>query len=329
MAVKKPLFKLTYNNRDISRQIDHYLKSITYIDRTLNESDELEIQLDDSSGKWANAWYPDQGAKLVFSFGYQGELVPAGEFEIDQVNLTWDSRGRSVTIKALSAITSKAMRTKREQAYENISLRVLAETVASRLKMEVTGKIDSIMLERETQDLETDLGFLSRVAGEHGYVFSIKSGKLVFTKQTSLLARTAIDSIGPDRVRSLNLYDTTGRTFRVASHRHFDARKGRSIKYSTKPQEGVVGDDEDISEGYVENKGQAELRAEAKRLRITESQVRASVALHTGVPKLVAGSNVTLKGFGKRNGKYAIESSTHTITSNGYVTDIEIYSIDL
>ena len=45
-----------------------------------------------------------------------------------------------------------------------------------------------------------------------------------------------------------------------------------------------------------------------------------------GDPKLVAGANVTLAGFGPWDGKYCISSAKHTIDTNGYTTTISLRS---
>lgn len=317
--------------KDVTKNLSPFIKSVTYIDRTLAESDEISIQLNDTDGRFANAWYPDQGTDLRLSFGYEGQrLTEAGLFELDEVNLEGDTSGDTVELRALATVTSKAMRTRRDQAYENITLKVLAETVASRLKMTVVGNIDnSIRFERESQFQETDLGFLTRVAGENGHMFSIRGTQLVFTKVSDLHKKAALGTIKKENLRRWTINDTTGRTFRVATHRHFDARKGRSIKYRTDPQGNVLGEDEEVDEGYVESMAQAEIRAQAKRLKITESQVRATIVLSVGDPKYVAGANIMLEGFGKRDGKFFIETSTHTFVGSGYVTELEIYSVDL
>lgn len=331
MAVQKPKWVLKMEGVDVSKDLSPYIKSVSYIDRTSAESDEISVLLNDSDGRFANRWYPDQGTEMRLNFGYEGQsLTDAGLFELDEVNLEGDISGDTCELRALATVTSKAMRTRRDQAYENITLKVLAETVASRLKMTVIGSIDnSIKLERESQFQETDLGFLTRVAAENGHMFSMRGTYLVFTKVQDLHKKEAIGTIEKKDLRRWTINDTTGRTFRVASHRHFDARKGRSIKYRTDPQGNVLGEDEEVDEGYVESMAQAEVRANAKRLKITESQVRATITLSVGTAKYVAGANIMLKGFGKRDGKFFIETSTHTFTSSGYTTELEIYSVDL
>lgn len=331
MAIARPLIKLTYNSKDITKRIQQYLIDLTYIDRTEVESDEIEIILDDAEGKWYNAWYPDQGAKLDLEIGYEGEaLLPCGNFEVDQVETIWNGGGRSVSIKALSVVMSKPLRTKREYAYEHTTLKKLAETVASRSRLTVSGKIESIQIERETQFEETDLAFLRRVSMEYNYIFSVKSGKLVFQKLADLQKKASVMTISAQDVSNLHIIDTTGRTFRVATQRHFDPYKGRSIAYKTDANGNEISQDEEVDEDYVENKQQAELKAKARIAKITDSQVRISLGISRGTTKLLAGNNIDLKGFGKRSGKYAIESSTHTITPDGgYSTQVELYSLDL
>jgi len=325
MEVPKPVVKLLYNKQDLSKPINKYLVELAYLDRTEVESDEIEIVLDDSEGIWSNSWYPEKGAKLVLDIGYVGQMTPAGEFEIDEVTFNYSARGRKVSIKALSAIVSQPLRTPRKEAYENITLKKLADTVAARAHLTVSGKIANVNLGRITQFNETDLAFLRRIATSYGYIFNVKSGKLVFTFIGELEGRKSVDTIDPTRMRSVDIYDATGRTYRIAKQTYYDASKGQVIQYDAK---GKSGADTFADESYVENKQQAELKAKARIAKILTGQVRGSVSMQQGAPLLVAGNNIEIVRIGKFSGLYNIEASRHIISkSGGYTTDIEVYKV--
>lgn len=325
-AIATPEFRLQYNGKNITDDITKYLLSITYLDRTEVESDEIEVKVEDVNNKWSNdPWYPEKGAKLTLDIGYQDELVPCGEFEIDEVQFQYSGGGRAVSMKALSAIVTQPLRSKLKRAYENITLEKLAKTIAADAHLSVSGQIDNIQLGRVTQMEETNLALLSRISAEYGYIFNIKSGKLVFTHIGRLQTRKSVDMIGPDRMRDCNIIDATGRTFKVITQKYYDPATGKKIQFDQPAKEGK---DKFATESYTQNKQQAELKAQARNAKIINGQVKGSVALHTGTPLLVAGNNVTLVGIGVNSGVYNIESSRHVITKNaGYNTDIEVFKV--
>lgn len=320
--------RLLYNSQNITRQVQEYLLSLTYVDRTEVESDEIEFTVDDRSGKWSNEWYFEQGATLDLQLGYPGAMVPCGTFEIDEIRNKSGLGGDTLTVRALSAITSKSLRTKRDFNYENITLKRLAETVAARSRLTISGIIKDIKLPNMVQFRETDLAFLRKVAQDYNYIFNVKEGKLVFAYVPDLQARKSVATITKAELREYEIVDTTGRTFRTAQQKHFDAYKGYSISYKTDINGNVVSADDDDEEGLAFNKQDAELKAQARLAKVTDSQIRGSVYLHKGRPTLVAGNNIDLIGIGKHSGKFAIESSTHTVDTAGYSTQIEIYGLD-
>lgn len=57
-TVPHPVFQLSYGQRNITSDIAPYVLSVTYTDYLSGQSDELEVTLEDSDGRWINAWYP-------------------------------------------------------------------------------------------------------------------------------------------------------------------------------------------------------------------------------------------------------------------------------
>lgn len=324
-AVPSPKVKITYNSKDVTRQMETYLLSVDYLDRTEAESDELEITLNDASGKWSNQWYPENGAKLTFEIGYEGRMVPLGEFEIDEVEILWDGSGRQVSIKALSAFVTQELRSKKSKAYENITLERLAKTIAAEARLTVSGKIDNIQFKRVTRNEETSLAFLRRVAMDYGYVFNVKFGKIVFTQIDKLQARGSVFSVDPTGLSSYNVIDATGRTFSIAKHKYYDPSKGRAISFDQPT--GSKSKDIFEEKGHVENKQQAEIKARARVSKILNGQIRGSASME-GMPKLVAGNNFELIKIGKMSGLYNIEESRHSFSpGRGYRTDIQFFRV--
>lgn len=146
-TVPHPVFQLAYGQHNITSDITPYVLSVTYTDYLSGQSDELEVALEDSDGRWINVWYPRQGDKLKLKIGYAGEpLLPCGEFEIDEVEFAFPPS--TVSIKALAAGVKKSVRTRVGRAYENTTLAAIALRIAKRNHLVLVGKIRDIRIDR-------------------------------------------------------------------------------------------------------------------------------------------------------------------------------------
>jgi phage protein D len=123
------IFIIKYEGKDITRDISAHLIEVKYVDKTEGAADELTITLEDTEGLWKGEWFPDEGAKLQMQFGRPGNLVDAGTFEIDEIEASGSPE--TITIRALATGTSSAMRTKKSKAFENQSLRKIADEIAA------------------------------------------------------------------------------------------------------------------------------------------------------------------------------------------------------
>jgi phage protein D len=155
----QPEFTLTYLGRDITASVEHEVLSLRYTDVLEGESDTLDVELMDPDGHWRGGWWPKQGDKVATAIGWRGEpLSPCGEFVIDEVS--HEGPPDRVTLRALAAETTKALRSNRHLAYEATTLKAIAQAVAARNGLKVVGTVPDFPIQRATQKDETDLAFL-------------------------------------------------------------------------------------------------------------------------------------------------------------------------
>lgn len=321
MALQQPAFEVLYNNVDITTDVTRHLTRLTYRDKTQGGSDELEIQVEDVDALWRGAWYPAKGAALVARIGYRGGLITAGAFEIDEISLAGPPD--TVTLKALAAGITEALRTKRSRAHEDITLRRIAEAIAADNALTVEGQIQNVRIGRVTQDNETDLSFLRRLAEEYGYLFSVRGSALVFTDLFEIEGAAVIRSIDRTEVTQHSLRDKTADTYAEVEIRYTNPDEKKTIDAAEAAAPGASADTLQLR-GRVENKQQAELKAKAALHRANSRAQSGNITL-PGDPLLCAGVNIELTGMGVVSGVYHIEESEHTFTAaQGYTTRLEI-----
>lgn len=335
MQAKRVKIKVLYEGKNITEDVTRNLISLTYTDKMEGQCDELEIRVEDTDGKWRNEWYPEKGAKITAYIGYDDALVLCGTFEIDKVNVSGPPA--ELTFSCLSAGITKSLRTKNSQAFENITLKQLAEKVAKANGLKLVGTIQDIKLLRVTQNRETDLGFLKRIADEYGYIFNVRDSQLIFSNILDTNKRNAVRTIDMKDLISYDMEDTTAHTFKEAKLVHHNPNTKKVVKGSNDAikvdklynKDGVSYTQIRKSDTLeirtkAETGQQAEIKSQVYLYRANSKQMKGNLSLE-GNPLLVAGNNIELTGLGIQSGVYNIEQSTHTVDkSGGYTTSLEV-----
>ncbi len=325
-GVAQPIVRLIMAGREVTADLSPYLLSVNYTDFAEGEADTLEIGLEDAEGKFRGAWYPVKGDVMHFHFGYAGaELKYPGAFEIDEIS--GSGPPDVVTIRAIAAGVNKTYRTNEDKAYENTTLAAIAQRVARRHQLELLGTIEPIPIRRTTQIHEHDLSFLHRLAGEYGYAFKIKDGRMIFHKRAEAHRREPILALARGELVRYSIKDKIMGVVNEARVSYHDA-KTKELKHHTAQDVDRTDRPDAASEDVLklnvraESGEQARVKAEAALESANIEATQLELTLF-GNPRLVAGINFYLEDMGRFGGTYHVVRSAHVIEcSGGYRTDI-------
>jgi phage protein D len=322
--VRTPVYRVTYEGKDITIPLSPYVVSVTYTDHEHGKSDEIQIRIEDRDARWKAGWYPAKGDTIVLAIGYEGEpMLPCGSFEVDEIEASGPPD--TIDLKGLATPITKALRQRNTTAYEQKTLREIAAGIASKHGLEVVGQVADIRVKRITQKQERDLAFLKRLAEEYGYVFKVADGKLVFYEAAALESTAVVATIARTEMSSYVLRDTTREAYRACTVSYHDPKGKRLLSYTAEAgaEDVAKGDSLKIS-ARCESTAQAMTKAKAALAKANGTRTEGSVTVE-GSPKLAAGSNIRVSGLGKLDGTYHITTSTHTIDrAGGYRTDLEV-----
>lgn len=315
----KPIFKIEYEKKDITANISPNMLSVSYTDFEHGQSDEIEIQVEDKNNLWKSSWYPSKGDSLKLNIGYEGEkLLNCGSFEIDE--LEFASPPDTITLKALAANIKKALRQNNNVAYENKTLKQIAQEIANKHNLKLVGSIKDIKIKRITQYKKRDLAFLKNLAEEYGYIFKISDNKLTFYETAKLKSTNPAVIITRQELTSFTIRDKSSDQYKSCEVSYHDPKSKKLVSSSIKGS-GTKADALKIHK-RCENKEQAILKAKAGINK--NSPVEGNISL-MGNPHLVAGLNIELKGLYHLSGKYHIKQAKHTIDRiSGYKTELDI-----
>lgn len=331
--VLSPVFTLWYLKKNITSDITPYVTRITYSDNIKNESDTIEVELDDTDGRWLDAWYPGKGDTLTLKVGYLGEkLLSCGTFSIDEIEVS--SPASVVSIRGVATSVNSALRTKSSRGFESTTLAAIAGRIAKKHQLKLVGSIEVIKIDRVTQYAETDVAFLRRLASEYGYAVKIVSDQLIFSHLATLRSQEPVRQLTPQDVARYSLRDTINRVYKSARVKHQKSSTKKLIVYeadggtsdSNKQVKGgkVTSADRLQVNSRVSDPDSARIKADSALARHNEYQQSGSLTL-MGASQLTAGNKIELSGFGQLSGPWLITTARHTLDRNrGYVTELDV-----
>lgn len=327
MNLQQITYRVTYNSKNITKDISEFLLSLSFKDNVQGETDEFEISLEDSQLLWQNDWYPLKGDKVQIEIIDGDSILNCGVFSIDENNLKSDRSGDTFTIRGLAAGMTKQLRTKRSTAHESKTLAEIARTLASKNGLTVVGAIDDIRIDRVTQYRETDLRFLARMARSYGYTFSIRDTQLIFTSIYDLEKKDHILSLDKTDVISFEFNSKSNDTAKRAHVKYHNPANNELVEDTVEADESVDGSSlDELSTDELNDYAKAENQQQAgaigkSKLHAKNSLEQTTTIAIPGNTLIVSGVNVELTGFGKFSGKYHVINTDHSVSKgSGFST---------
>ena len=323
--VRTPQWVLIYNGVDITAGVSPMILSVSYSDALSELSGEVEIVFEDHDQRWQSPWYPVLGDQVNLALGYQREaLLPCGDFQIDQLELTGPPD--SFTVRCLAAFITPAMRTRNSVGFENQTLLGIAQLIAGKYGLSVVSAPDVIdtSFARVTQKYETDLAFLKRLALEYDYDFTVRGTLLVFYSRAVLEAIPPVSSLTRSDLARFEFRNRTHGTYVAAGLVYQDSLSKSLISQSAVDAAPIPGGDVLKLVARVENGQQAAVRAQSALNLSDRLFIDASLTM-PGSVAMASGSTIALSGFGEFDGTYIVMVARHRIDrAQGYTTRVEV-----
>jgi len=333
--IAKPIVKLLYNGKDCTSDFSKYLNTLSFQDFEDEQSDELNITLNDNDGFFADLWYPEKGDKLTCSIDFDGSAFDCGACTIDENSFDFSVSGDTVQIKALSTSTNYSVRTAQIKNHSGKTLRQIANEAGASYGFKVLGEGGEEKISNIVQKNESDIAFLKRIAKMYGYIFNIKDGALTFIKLDEIEAQEPLFTLDKTDCSRISLNDSVTKLYGKARVQYFDSASKSLKTYTAQGNTELT----DVLNIYKKcNSLEEARRIAAACLKNGSKEITGSIELalplkhnpsplegeglggghsYSPVSYFCAGINFNLTGIGKFTGMYHIKSSTRTIDSNG------------
>lgn len=337
MNARRTLVRLTFDGVDISTDINNHLLSLTYTDNEEDKTDDLQLSLDDREGVWLGNWLntptAEKGAEIsavIVQKNWESDgkdrVLDCGVFAVDTVE--GSGPPAKATIKAGSIPYASTIRTqKKTKAWEQYTLQGIANEIAA--TNDLTCMFESSFnpfYQRKEQMQESDITFLQRLCKAAGVSLKVTAKIIVLFDAAEYEQKDAARTIkrGASDVSkwsfSTSLHDASYSSCHVS---YTDPATGTTIEYTYTPR------DADKSGQVLEVNEKVTSREEARQLAMkrlrqkNKAEFKATFSL-AGDTRLVAGVTVQVSGYGAFDGKYIIETATHSVSRSGYKTDVTL-----
>lgn len=297
--------------------------------------------------------------------GKKGRELFCGKFFVDSLRTSGSPRVfemRAVSIPLNTPIRRKMV----TKAWEKKTLKGIAQEIATAAKVKLLfDSQDNPSYDRQDQKAESNLRFLSRLCEDAGLSIKVTDSQIVIFDQAFYEKKKPVKTLklGVSDILSWDFESQQSETYKTCTVSWRDPKKkqkGSSGGYNMDLEKGDGGDEpeydmdlqkvkkkvnvavntytytdpdvEDNGQEYQVKKRAASLD-EAKRIakatlrKLNLRSVTGSLSL-VGDTSLVAGVVVELKGFGSFDGRFYIESASHSVSTSGYVTSISVRRVN-
>lgn len=322
--IRKPVYRILYEDKDITKDISYFVSSISYFDNIMGTADEISIELENRDGRWFGSWMPELADRVKLYIGYEGEsFLFCGAFRIDQKRYKGFPETLSLRGNSYPSEAAKVFLTNKTRVFENTSLSRIVNQVISENGLQPFIKLKKdINIKRVEQQNIPDSKFLQELAKKFDCILQFMDEKVVFSNWQYLENIPASLTIKKEDLISYSIDDNNHTLYKEATVEYFDKEDNRLKTYTFKDPYIKYGETLKLVE-KAENIEQAEEMAKSA-LRMNNN-ITTKIRLELmGDTRLVSGLTVNLEGFGNYNGKYIISTARHIINQSGYKTLVEL-----
>ncbi|OUE50269.1 phage late control D family protein [Citrobacter amalonaticus] len=323
-------FQVLYEGVNITEDITNDVLSITYTDNEDGKVDDISITLKDESKKWLGDWLPMRGDKVRLLIKPMNQIVlDCGQFEVDEVGASGPPTVMEFSAVSVS-VKSAVRRELKSKAWEKITLKGIAESIAKLAGLELQFLLDednNPFYEREDQTEESDLNFLHRLSKDEGLSLKVTDRQLVIFAQAMFEEKEPIATftLGVDDVISWSFGSQSSDLYKSCTCKYRLPKKRKSISYTWEDPNVDYGSNLKIRK-CVANIDEAKRKARAALRHKNRYQSTGALSL-VGDTRMVAGVTISISGVGKFSGKYLVSKATHSISQSGYVVNIELRKV--
>ena len=310
---RKTILKLEYNDTDISGDISGDVESFTYNDRGADSSDSISIKVNAVDDKWINSWLPDKEAVLhptlcTKNWIVQGDSTPldCGTLVVD--DLSYSAGPCVLTIGAVARPNGTSFHEKNQECvWKKTSIKRIAQTIADRYGLGCSMDAEDVDIALKEQD-DTDSSFLQKLCSTYGLILKTYRSKIWIFDREQYKKKDAVATFTPADIvpNSLSWNTTLSGTYTGGEFTYSNQKKKVNIKVTIGTADRMLKLNQ-----YASSEADAKRQLQAAIDNKNHSATTISFST-MGNLSLCSTMCINIKGLGKLNGKYYMDTVSHT-----------------
>lgn len=324
MDARRTLASVIIAGKDVTKDIEQYLLSVSYTDVLEGESNTAQINLHDRERLFIADWFPKRGDSAKIILQKSDESVDFGLFEIDEIDNKVSSSGNTASIKLNSIANKSELRSiDKSRSWEKVKLSKIAKDLTEEAGMELFFDAEDVEISRAEQKETSNLKFLHKLCKDNGLCLRVSNNQVIIFDAERYEAKDAIKTLtyGDGEILSFSGKATISKIYKSAHVKYQHGKQAEKID--------VTFDDPAKSEGMtleinkrVESPAEAEKLAKKELRKKNQDEIKVQLQV-VGEFFYLAGQNIELEDFGFYSGKYCIEKATHSV-GKGYTCSLEL-----
>ncbi len=328
--LRRATAEITWAGRSITGQLGPFFESLTFFDSAQKGAkDELVITLDNSDGRFYEAWYPEEGdhiqAEIVWTEKGRRYTFPLGLFTIDRPDFTIQPARVKVRALSYQSLKRDNLRRRTNRAWVNVTLKAAVTALIKEAGYRAVVECPAVQLPRlEIRD-ETPEQALTRLAREFNCLFNVKGEAVVFTNDKRPSGLTL--DLGDHRlIIGGELGPKPRAVYAAATISYYDPETGKVVGHREEA-EGAAGDTVLELHDLARTLEEARERCRAALGEANRKTAGGSLSI-MGRP-ISAGTIIELAGLGRLSGPYLVKRAAHTLTKKrGWKTRLRLEVVE-
>ncbi|MBQ3435331.1 MAG: hypothetical protein IJG24_09865 [Selenomonadaceae bacterium] len=332
MLTRRTTATVIIEGKDITKDIEPYLLSVSYTDVLEGESNTAQISLHVRERLFIADWFPKRGdsaeislSKLNWSGESDSDSVSFGIFEIDEIENKVSGSGNTASIKLNSIANKSELRSiDKSRSWEKVKLSKIATDLTQEAGLELFFDADDVDIERAEQKETSNLKFLHKLCKDNGLCLRVSNGKVIIFDAERYEAKDAVTTLtyGDENIISFSGKATISKIYKSARVKYQHGKQAEKFDYKFDDPEKSDGMTLEINQ-KVDNQAEAEKLAKKKLKEKNREEITVNLSV-IGDFIYLAGQTLELKDFGFYDGRYMIKKVTHSV-GKGYTCSLEMY----
>ena len=328
MKARQSSVVVKYNGKDITKTITDYIEGFEYKDNASGTADTVTLKLNDTSGKWHGSWIPVQGDYVeptikLTNWKKEGDnrKYNCGFFLIDDMSFSAPPAIANVGGIA-TPINTDFNVTKKSKTWKKTSTKGILSSIAKSAGIGLFYSAQDYPIEELEQSDQENVTFAFNLCSSYNLAMKLYNKKIVVFDQVEYEKKKASFTIKRVDVESWSGKKGMTRQYDGVSISYTDSKKNKTLTYKFMLKNGsrIMKLNE-----TAESLQDAEVKAKAKLLEHNRQCQTMSIKVK-GDTKYISSKCVQLEGFGKLDGKYYIDSVTHSKDpGSGYTCSMELH----